>query len=161
MILTRRADFASVQLTLRISTDPAEQLKALTETVGLASALGQYDFPLRCQMMSTVNAPSEFRELVQAFSSGSLDWVKSKHEPNLDPDGLEVINAWIAHVVKRLSHEKKQIVKQFLTDLLRENPKEEELQALWNSSNYDYYFVGKDGHEAMRWLLTTIRDQIE
>jgi hypothetical protein len=68
---------------------------------------------------------------------------------------------WIATALEFLDAPSRQVVKQFLTDLLRQNPSEAGLQELWNSTEADYFIVGHDGYEAMRHFLTTIRDQIE
>ena len=98
--------------------------------------------------MNTVKTPPEFQKLVSAFYQGSRREAKDNRE-------------WIALALRHLDHGGKLAVKQFLAELLREEPSEAELQKLWNSSGSNYYIVGKNGHEAMREFLTMIRDQIE
>jgi hypothetical protein len=98
--------------------------------------------------MNTVKPPPEFQKLVSAFYQGSRREAKDNRE-------------WIALALRHLDHGGKLALKQFLAELLREEPSEAELQKLWNSSGSDYYIVGKNGHEAMREFLTMIRDQIE
>jgi len=98
--------------------------------------------------MNTVKAPPEFQELVRAFYQGGRREAKDDRE-------------WIALALRYLYHADKLAVKQFLAEVLREEPSEAELQKLWNSAGSNYHVVGKNGHEAMREFLTTIRDQIE
>jgi hypothetical protein len=98
--------------------------------------------------MNEVKAPPEFQKLVSAFCQGSRKEAKDNRE-------------WIALALRYLDRADKLAVKQFLTELLRENPAEAELQELWNSAGSNYHIVGKNGHEAMREFLTMIRDQIE
>lgn len=98
--------------------------------------------------MNTVTAPPEFKKLVRAFYQGS------RREANDDRE-------WIALALRHLDHAGKLALKQFLAELLREEPSEAELQKLWNSAGSNYNIVGKNGHEAMREFLTMIRDQIE
>ena len=98
--------------------------------------------------MNTVKAPPEFRKLVTGFYQGSRKEV---------PDDRE----WIALALRYLDRADKLAVKQFLAELLNEEPSEAELQKIWNSAGSNYHIVGKNGHEAMREFLTMIRDQIE
>jgi hypothetical protein len=98
--------------------------------------------------MNEVKAPPEFQKLVRAFYQGS------RREAN---DNRE----WIALALRYLDRADKLALKQFLAELLREEPSEAELQKLWNSAGSNYHIVGKNGHEAMREFLTMIRDQIE
>jgi hypothetical protein len=98
--------------------------------------------------MNEVKAPTEFRELVSAFYQGSRKEAKDDRE-------------WIALALRHLDRADKLTVKQFLAELLREEPNEAELQKIWNSAGSNYHIVGKNGHEAMREFLTMIRDQIE
>jgi hypothetical protein len=95
-----------------------------------------------------IKAPPEFYRLAQAFHEDSRMDAKDERE-------------WIATALEFLDAPSRQVVKQFLTDLLRQSPSEADLQELWNSTEADYFIVGHDGYEAMRHFLTTIRDQIE
>jgi hypothetical protein len=95
-----------------------------------------------------IKAPPEFYRLARAFHEDSRMDAKDERE-------------WIATALEFLDAPSRQVVKQFLTDLLRQNPSEADLQELWNSTEADYFIVGHDGYEAMRHFLTTIRDQIE
>jgi hypothetical protein len=95
-----------------------------------------------------IKAPPEFYRLARAFHEDSLENAKDERE-------------WIATALGFLDAPSRQVVKQFLTDLLRQNLSEADLQELWNSTEADYFIVGHNGNEAMRHFLTTIRDQIE
>ncbi len=95
-----------------------------------------------------VNTPAEFYRLAEAFHQDSRIGVKDEHE-------------WIASALRHLDPPGRCVVKQFLTDLLRQSPDETELQKLWNSAGSDYYIVGRDGNDGVRHFLTMIRDQIE
>lgn len=98
--------------------------------------------------MNTVQTPPEFQKLVRAFYQGSRTEAKDNRE-------------WIALALRYLDRADKLAVRQFLAELLREEPSEAELQKIWNSAGSNYHIVGKNGHEAMREVLTMIRDQIE
>jgi hypothetical protein len=98
--------------------------------------------------MNAIKSPPEFQELVRAFYQGSRREAKDDRE-------------WIALALRHLDRADKLAVKQFLAELLREEPSEAELQKIWNSAGSNYNIVGKNGHEAMREFLTMIRDQIE
>jgi hypothetical protein len=98
--------------------------------------------------MNEVKAPPEFRKLVSAFYQGSRKEAKDNRE-------------WIALALRCLDRADKLAVRQFLAELLREEPGEAKLQKIWNSVGSNYHIVGKNGHEAMREFLTMIRDQIE
>ncbi|MGD0026009.1 MAG: hypothetical protein ABSC37_15570 [Xanthobacteraceae bacterium] len=65
-------------------------------------------------MENLTNAPPEFYKLAQAFFQGSRGEVKDEHE-------------WIAMALRRLDHRGKHVVKQFLSNLLSQNPAEAEL----------------------------------
>jgi hypothetical protein len=91
--------------------------------------------------------PPEFYEFAQAFYQGSRSEAKNEQE-------------WIASALRHLDDRGKNVVKQFLTDLLSQGSKEAELQKLWNSTGSNYYIVGKEGDEAVRNFLTMVRDQI-
>jgi len=95
-----------------------------------------------------IKAPPEFYRLARACHEDSLMDAKDERE-------------WIATALEFLDAPSRQVVKQFLTDLLRQNPSEADLQELWNSTEADYFIVGHDGYEAMRHFLATVRDQIE
>ncbi len=95
-----------------------------------------------------MKAPPEFYELAQAFYQDSRREVKNVHE-------------WIASALRHLDPVGRCTVKQFLADLLRQNPDEAELEKLWNSAGSNYYIVGKDGNDGARHFLTMIMDQIE
>jgi len=95
-----------------------------------------------------IKAPPEFYRLARAFHEDSLEDAKDERE-------------WIATALGFLDAPSRQVVKQFLTDLLRQNLSEADLQELWNSTEADYFIVGHNDNEAMRHFLTTIRDQIE
>lgn len=110
--------------------------------------------------MSLPPAPAEFRQLVRAFFAESLE-LAVEEQGSVAASELDITRRWIAFALRHVDARKKQVVKQFLDALLSQNPKEEELQKLWNSSGNDYYIVGRHGHEAMRMFLTEIRDQIE
>jgi hypothetical protein len=97
---------------------------------------------------NAVKAPAEFYRLARAFHPDSRIDVKDEHE-------------WIASALRHLDPPGRYAVKQFLTDLLRQNPDEAELQKLWNSAGSNYYIVGKHGNDGVRHVLTMIRDQIE
>lgn len=98
--------------------------------------------------MNEVKAPTEFLKLVSAFYQGSRKEAKDDRE-------------WIALALRYLDRADKLAVRQFLAELLREEPNEAELQKIWNSAGSNYHIVGKNGHEAMREFMTMIRDQIE
>lgn len=115
-------------------------------------------------MKRKLKAPPEFRELVHSFFPESLEFAtEDNYDPSEDPYGLELQKRWIASTLRRLSSQKKRVVKEFLNRLFAWNPRpsEEELQQLWHSSGSHYFITGKRGHEAMRVFLTMIRDQIE
>jgi hypothetical protein len=116
---------------------------------------------MKSPTMPEIKAPPEFRELVGAFFPESLELVEEdNYDPSQDPDRLELRKRWIAFTLSRLSDQKKRIFKECLTHLLAQNPSEEQLQELWNSSGSHYFMTGKHGYEAMRVFLTMIRDQI-
>lgn len=96
--------------------------------------------------MNAIEAPPEFYRLARAFRFEGPK--KDEHE-------------WIASVLHYLDPQSQRALKRFLTDLLDQNPDEAELQKLWNSTDSNYYIVGKHGNDGVRQVLTMIRDQIE
>lgn len=99
-------------------------------------------------MEKAVKAPPEFVQLAQVFQSVSPKEVEDEH-------------AWIAAALQHLNARSKRVVKQFLTDLLSQNPDEEELQELWKSTDGGYYIAGKHGNNGVRHVLTLISDEID
>jgi hypothetical protein len=92
--------------------------------------------------------PPQFQKLVRAFYQGSRSEVSDDRE-------------WISLALRHLDRADKLAVKRFLTDLLRQNPGELELQELWNSAGSNYHIVAKNDHEAMRDFLTMIKDRLD
>lgn len=111
-------------------------------------------------MPRKIKAPPEFGRFVRTFFPEGRDLPKNDFEPNQDPFGLKFQRKLIALTLEPLSGAEKQIIKEFLAHLLAQNPSEEQLQKLWNSSGSHYFLVGKRGYEAMRAFLTEVRNQI-
>lgn len=92
--------------------------------------------------------PLEFNKLARAFFADSLQLAKDEDE-------------WIANALRLLDSRSKAVVKGFLVNLLAKHPAEADLQKLWNAAGSDYFIVGNNGHDGMRWFLTRIKDHIK
>lgn len=99
-------------------------------------------------MLNAVKPPPEFFRLARAFRLENSDGVKDQRD-------------WITAALRHLDPSCRRLVKQFLTDLLRQNPDEAELQELWTSARSNYHVVGRHGNDGVRTFLTMIRDHIE
>jgi hypothetical protein len=89
--------------------------------------------------------PAEFKRFAEGFYQGSDSEYATPEE-------------WIASALMRLDSAQKRIVKQFLLELLKNNPDEAELQRIWSSTAADYYIAGNNG---LRSFFMVIRDMIE
>lgn len=99
-------------------------------------------------MKDLIDAPPEFKKLARAFYQGSRREVANEEE-------------WIESALRHLDRRSKDVVRQFLTDLLSRHPEEYELQSLWNSAGSGYYIADRNGHEGVRIFLTMIKNKID
>ncbi len=86
--------------------------------------------------------PKEFHRLVECFYQGSDEEVST-------------IEEWIVFALEYLNKQQRAVVKNFLQELLAQNPTDAELQRIWNDAGPDYFFYD------IRGVLTLIRDSIE
>jgi hypothetical protein len=91
-----------------------------------------------------INIPSEFRYLVACFHQDSLEGAANEEQ-------------WIATAAEFLSGTKKQVVREFLEDVLAGDVSDAELRRIWESSDPDFLIPDE---KELRGFLHLVRDKL-